>query len=156
MIVVIYLTTSRLIYLLIACVRTGQRFIDASSNIYNENLAKIVGNVNSKLLIILAKMSHLNAGYRLFFCRWMQHNSKNSNGNISLTASKVGIILINHLKFRSTNCLSVIRPPKQLSKVSVRYRSQEYLVRKFSTNYFAKHLKWSLLLVKFHAFTIIL
>ena len=90
------------------------------------------------------------ARFRLCFCRWIQHNSKTSNGDISLTASKDGIIF---MKFRSVNCLKVIRPLKQLSKVSVRYHSQEYLLRKFSTNYFQS---WGLFLVKFHAFTIFL
>ena len=46
---------------------------------------------------------------------------------ISLTASKNGIIL----KFRSVNCLSTSRPLKQLSKVSVRCCSQEYLFGNF-------------------------
>ena len=45
-------------------------------------------------------------------------------GDISMKVSKNWIILINHLhlKFRSTICLSISQPSKQLSKVSVQCR----------------------------------
>ena len=49
-----------------------------------------------------------------------------------MEASKYGIIL----KFRSVNCLSINRSLKQLSKVFVRCRSQEYLFGNFSANYY--------------------
>ena len=82
------------------------------SNIYNETVAKIVGNSNSKLLTILAKKSNLDAWLGPdCFCRWIKQNSTDSNGDISQTTSKDGVILFNylHLMFRSINCLSVIR-----------------------------------------------
>ena len=49
------------------------------------------------------------------FCRWIQRSSSNSNGNISLKASKYIIILIDslHLKFKSVNYLSVSWPAYQ-------------------------------------------
>ena len=49
-----------------------------------------------------------------------------------MAASKVAIMLVNflHSKFRSVNRLSISRPLKQLSRVSVGWRSQEYLFRK--------------------------
>ena len=60
----------------------------------------------------------------------------NSSRNISLTVSKDGIILMNslYLKFRAVNCLSIIRSLKQLSKVLVQWRFQEYLLGKLSGN----------------------
>ena len=91
-------------------------------------------------ITILAKKVHLRCltGSRMCLCGWIQHSSYKSNGFISLTASKDGVILINsfHLKFRSFNCLSINRPLSQLSKVSAQWRSQEYLFRKFSANYY--------------------
>ena len=61
-------------------------------------------------------MLHLRCltGYRMCLCGWIQYSFQNSRGDISLAASKDGIIL----KIRSVNCLSIIRPLKQLSKVS--------------------------------------
>ena len=93
---------------------------------------------------------------RMCFCRWIQHSSWNSHGNISLAASKDGIIFINylHLKFRSVNCISISRPLKQPSKVSVWCCSQEYLFRKFSTILLSKHHWQTFFEVKFHAFSI--
>ena len=43
----------------------------------------------------------------MYICRWMQQSSSTSDGDISLTTSKDGIILINylHLSFRPFNCL---------------------------------------------------
>ena len=54
------------------------------------------------------------------------------------------------MKFRSVNCLSISRTLKQLSKVSVPYRSQEYLFGHF----LSKDLWQRLYLLKFHAFRI--
>ena len=60
-------------------------------------------------------------GSRLCLYRWTQHSSQNSNKDISLTASKGGIILINylHLKIRSVKCLCISRSIKKISKVSI-------------------------------------
>ena len=56
--------------------------------------------------------------------------------DISLKASKDGTILMNflQLKFGSITCLSISRSLKQPAKVSVQWRSQEYLFRKVSAN----------------------
>ena len=97
-----------------------------------ELFAKILSNVNLKLLPILIKCLTVSTMYP---CRWMHHSSK---GDIFLTESKNGIILISyfHLKFRSVNCLSISRQLKQSSKVSVQCCTQEYLFGKFSENYY--------------------
>ena len=97
-----------------------------------ELFAKILSNVNLKLLSILIKCLTVST---MCPCRWMHHSSK---GDISLTESKNGIILISyfHLKFRSVNCLSISRPLKQSSKVSVQCCTQEYLFGKCSENYY--------------------
>ena len=74
-------------------------------------------------------------------------------GDISLTTSKDGILL----KFRSVNCLSISGTLKQQSKVSVPCLSQEYLLQKFSVNYYQRIWisRQKLYLVKFHAFSIL-
>ena len=57
---------------------------------------------------------------------------------IYLAAIKNRIILIIYIyiKFMSGNCLSIIRPLKQLSKVSIQCCSNEYFFVKFSANYY--------------------
>ena len=52
---------------------------------------------------------------------------------IRMEICKDGIILINyfHLKFKSVNYLNISRPLKQLSKVSVRCRSQKQFMENF-------------------------
>ena len=82
-------------------------------------------------------------------CRWMQHIFYNSSGDVSLIASKDGIIL----KFMSVNCLSISRSLKKLSKESVRYRSHEYLFRNYSVNYYQRVCGRIYFPVKFHAFS---
>ena len=88
-------------------------------------LSGVVISVSLKLLTILAKSLRCLTGAILAG----GYNSRNSNGDISLTGSKDGIILINslYLKFRSVNCLSVIRQLKQLLKVLVCYYLEKYL-----------------------------
>ena len=70
--------------------------------------AKIANNVDLKLWTILGKKVKLRCltGSRICLCRWIKHSSKNSNENISQTASKDKMILISylHLEFRSVNC----------------------------------------------------
>ena len=57
--------------------------------------------------------------------------------NSMLIASKDGIIWHHfHLQFRSLNYLSISRPLKQLSKISLRWCSQEHLFVKVSANYY--------------------
>ena len=57
-----------------------------------------------------------------------------------MTASKNDISLINllNLKFNSANCLSKSPRLKQVSKVSVRWDSQEYLLGKVSAYNYRK------------------
>ena len=82
-------------------------------------------------------------------CGWIQHSYQNSSGDISPAVSKDGMIL----KSRPVNCLSIIRPLKQLSKVSVVSLSRIF-IRKFFSKLLSKYLWWSLYIVKFHAFCI--
>ena len=71
----------------------------------------------------------------------------NSIGDISLTASKDGIIL----NSTSVNCLSISRTLEQLSKESVCCRSQELLFWNFSVNYYQRIYGRIYIPVKFHA-----
>ena len=91
----------------------------------NERFPKIVCNI--KVTNYSCKKDHFRSltGFRMCLCRWMQHSSYNSKGDIYLTASKDGIILINslHFKFRSVNCLSttqsLIKPTIKSIKASL-------------------------------------
>ena len=58
-------------------------------------------------------------------CILIQRISYNSNGDISLTAIKDTIILINplHLKFRSVSCLNIKKHKKALKKTYQKYLS---------------------------------
>ena len=82
-------------------------------------------------------------------CGWIQYSFQTSSGDISLAANEDEIIL----KFRSVNCLSIIRPLKQLSKVSAVSFSRIF-VRIFFCKLLSKYLWQSLYNVKFHAFSI--
>ena len=111
---------------------------------------KIVCNVNLNTLTS-CKGFHLRCltEYSMCLCEWIQNSFQNSSGYISLAASKDGIIL----KFTSVNCLSIIRPLKQLSKVSVVSLSRIF-VRNFFCKLLSKYLWRSLYIVKFYAFSI--
>ena len=87
-------------------------------------------------------------------CGWIKHSSWKSNEDISLAAIQDGIILTNslHLKFRLANFLTIGRPLKQLSKVSLLYPFQDHLFRNVSANYYQSICGEALL--KFHAFSI--
>ena len=87
--------------------------------------------------------------YRINLYRGIQHSFENSSGGISLEANKDGIIL----KFRSVNCLTIIRPLKQLSKVSTVLLSRIFVL-KFFCKFLSKHLWRSLHVVKFPASSI--
>ena len=138
---------------IIACIRTCQRFIQGPSNINDETLAKIVSNVNLELLTILSKKVQLRCltGFRLCFCRWIQYSSKNSNGYISLTATKDRIVIINyiHLKFRSVNCLGISQTSKTTIKSICLVLFSRIFVRNIFWQLLSKHPRWSLFLVNF-------
>ena len=72
-----------------------------------------------------------------------------------MTASKDEILLIIslHLEFTSVKCLRISGPLRQLLEVSFRWRSQEYLLRKFFANYYEIIYDTVYFLVEFHGFT---
>ena len=77
-------------------------------------------------------------------------------GDISLTASRDGIVLIRylHLNLRLVNCLSIKPTFKTIIKSIYPVQFSRAFVRKTFCKLLSKHLRQSLLLIKFHALSI--
>ena len=80
-------------------------------------------------------------------CRWMQHSFYNSSGDIFWQQVKMESFW--------SSCQLIVKHKttiEKLSKESVRYRSHEYLFKKFSVNYYQRICSRIYIPVKFLAF----
>ena len=129
-----YFRTLKIIFLLKDCKFAIRNVCSTPSNIDDRSFCDNSMQHSFKVVRFSCKKVHVRHfnGHRISL--WIRRSSWVSYRDISLTLSKDGIILINslHLKITLVNCLFFSRPLKQLSHVSVQWRSQNYLLGKFS------------------------